>query len=76
MAEVEPISFLASFPAIASAIIISGDGNGLRIKLDVPETDLLQSLHIIAMRQTAFKVTIEPLDDEQKSTKVHKNAKY
>jgi hypothetical protein len=63
----EPISFRATFPAIQSAIIISGDGSGVRIKLDIPEVDLLPFLHALAMRQTAFKVTIEPiLEDEIK----------
>ena len=62
--EYEPITFRASFPAIQSAIIISGDGTGVRIKLDVPEVDLLPFLHTLAMRQTAFKVTIEPIDDD------------
>lgn len=61
----DPITFRASFPAIQSAIIISGDGSGVRIKLDIPEVDLLPFLHTLAMRQTAFKVTIEPIDDEK-----------
>ena len=68
----EPIIFAASFPAIQSAIKISGDGNGLRLQLDVPEIDVLNALHVIAMRQRAFRVTIEPLDevlkDERTST--------
>ena len=59
----EPITFRASFPAIQSAIVISGDGNGVRIKLDIPEVDLLPFLHAIAMRQQAFKITIEPLEE-------------
>ena len=63
-----PITFTAAFPAIASAIIVSGDGNGLRLKLDVPETDLLAALHTLALRQTAFQVTITPLDDDASST--------
>jgi hypothetical protein len=60
------IKFRASFPAIQSAIIISGDGSGLRLKLDVPEIDLLQSLEILAMRNTAFTVTIDPIEDRPK----------
>ena len=72
----QPISFRASFPAIQSAIIISGDGNGVRIKLDIPEVDLLPFLHTLAMRQTAFKVTIEAIEDDGKSTEVHTTATY
>ena len=70
-----PITFKASFPAIASAIIISGDGNGLRIKLDIPETELMQALSLLAMRQTAFQVTIEPIEDGKNSKKQQKTAK-
>jgi len=66
----EPITFRASFPAIQSAIIISGDGSGVRIKLDIPEVDLLPFLHTLAMRQSAFKVTIEPIEnyEQEQST--------
>lgn len=70
----DTITFRASFPAIQSAIIISGDGSGVRIKLDIPEVDLLPFLHALAMRQTAFKVTIEPLEERKNTDK--KSAKY
>ena len=53
-----PITFKASFPAIASAIIISGDGNGLRIKLDIPETELMQALSLLAMHGAKIKAAI------------------
>ena len=56
----EKITFIASFPAIQSAIKITGDGNGMRIQLDIPEIDVINALHVIAMRQQAFRVTIEP----------------
>lgn len=73
----EPITFIASFPAIASAIIISGDGNGLRVKLDIPEIEMMNALSLIAMRQTAFKVTIEPIDNGKNSQEsTRKTAKY
>lgn len=64
----DKITFIASFPAIQSAIVISGDGTGLRIKLDIPETDLLPALSVLAMRNTAFRVTVEAIPDEQKQS--------
>ena len=70
-----PITFRASFPSIQSAIIISGDGTGVRIKLDIPEVDLLPFLHTLAMRQTAFKVTIEAIDDDGNRNKSEENRK-
>ncbi len=72
----EPISFRASFPSIQSAIVISGDGNGVRIKLDIPEVDLIPFLQSIAMRQTAFKVTIEPLDDDRNQQRDNTESTY
>ena len=71
-----PITFRASFPSIQSAIIISGDGTGVRIKLDVPEIDLLPFLHTLALRQTAFKITIEPIDNDGKSDTNRTKPKY
>lgn len=65
MSDDTPITFRASFPAIQSAIVISGDGSGVRVKLDIPEVDLLPFLHTLAMRQTAFKVTIEPIESHE-----------
>ena len=62
----KPITFVASFPAIASAIIISGNGDGLRVKLDIPEVELMNALSLLAMRQEAFQVTIEPLNEQRK----------
>lgn len=72
----EPISFRASFPAIQSAIIISGDGSGVRIKLDIPEVDLLPFLHTLAHRQTAFQVTIEPIDNDREQAENYKRPTY
>lgn len=66
------ITFIASIAPLQSAITITGDGNGIRLKLDIPETELISALSILAMRQTAFKVTIEPISD----SKSPKSAKY
>ena len=74
MSDDTPIQFRASFPPIQSAIVISGDGSGVRIKLDIPEVDLLPFLHTLAMRQQAFKVTIEPLKEDNSAQ--NKRAKY
>ena len=68
-----PITFRATFPAIQSAIVISGDGTGLRIKLDIPETDLLPALSMLAMRNTAFQITIEAIDNGQKKITTNSN---
>jgi hypothetical protein len=54
----EAITFLASFPPIQSAIKI-GDA-GMRIQLDVPESEMPAAVKLIAMRDAVLRVTIEP----------------
>jgi len=55
----EPIQFLATFPSIMSAIKITGDGNGMRIQLDIPETEIGAAARLLLMREKVLKVTVE-----------------
>lgn len=57
------IEFIASLPPIQSAISLSGDENGARVKLDIPEQYRLQVMQLSALSGVAFKVTIEPLEE-------------
>jgi len=43
-----------------SAIRITGDGTGMRIQLDIPESDMPEAIKLMLYRQCALKVTIEP----------------
>lgn len=52
------ITFLASFPAIQSAIKVGQDG--MRIQLDVPETEMANAVELLAMRGMVLRVTVEP----------------
>ena len=56
----EPASFLASFPSIQTAIKIHGDGNGARIQLDIPESEMGEAMKLLLWRQMVLRVTIEP----------------
>lgn len=42
----DSIRFRASLPPIQSAINLDGNGDGARIKLDVPRTDVEAILHL------------------------------
>jgi hypothetical protein len=55
----QPVKVHASFPAIQSALKRSGDGGGMRIQLDIPESDMAQAVMLLAMTQVVLKVTIE-----------------
>lgn len=51
------IEFIASLPPIQSAIQLDGL-EGARIKLDVPENQMLSVLKLSALKGKTFKVTI------------------
>jgi len=52
------VQFLASFPPIQSAIKIGQDG--MRIQLDIPETEIENAVALLAFRDCVIRVTIEP----------------
>ena len=55
----DKITFIASLPAIQSAILISGDGNGAKVKLEVPQSEISEILKLSSLYGKCFKVTIE-----------------
>ena len=55
----EAIQFLASFPGIMSAIKVTGDGSGMRIQLDIPESEMGEAVGLLLLRECVLKVTIE-----------------
>jgi hypothetical protein len=57
-----------------SAIRTGGDG--MRVTFDVPETDMPQALHLVAMRSMVLTVTVKAGDEiEAKARKERKEAK-
>jgi hypothetical protein len=58
MMSEEPVSFLASFPNIQTAIRVAGDG-GARILLDIPETELPAIVRLLLLRGQVIRVTVQ-----------------
>jgi hypothetical protein len=60
----EPIEFRAQLPPIQSAIKICGL-DGMRIQLDIPESDMGQAVHLLTMRNKILyiKIQTEPFED-------------
>jgi hypothetical protein len=56
---VDACTFLASFPPIMTAIKVFGSGDGMRIQLDIPESEMGNALELLTMRQCVLRVTIE-----------------
>ena len=52
------ISFTATVPDIMSAINISGQG-AIRLKLDIPESEIAEAVKLVLLKNTAFRVTID-----------------
>jgi hypothetical protein len=68
------ITFVASLPPIQSAINLDGNGDGGRVKMDVPASDvgaLLLLQHHFSGK--AFRVTIEAINGDRykNGTKLH-----
>ncbi len=57
------ITFTASLPPIQSAFVLDGIGDGGRVKLDVPRTDVEALLKLQSLAGVAFRVTIEVGDE-------------
>jgi hypothetical protein len=55
----ESATFEATLPPILSAVKVSGDG-GLRIQLDVPQTDEADALKLLLWRERVLRITVEP----------------
>ena len=59
----EAITFLASFPPIQAAVKVAGNGDGMRIQLDIPETEMASAVHLLTMRECVLRVTVEREQD-------------
>ncbi len=61
--------FLASLPPIQGAIKCDGGGNGRRVQLDIPESELPRALRIQLWTNRMLRVTVEVVTspDEQQT---------
>lgn len=62
------VVFYASFPGVQSAIKVSGNGDGMRIMLDIPENQMVEAVKLMLYRQCALQVTIEPYEQKTQTT--------
>ena len=53
------VSFYASMPDIQSWLTVHGNGEGARIKLDAPASELAEVLKMTLMAGQLLRVTIE-----------------
>lgn len=56
------IEFIASLPPIQSAISIDGQGDGARIKLEIPASEMKAVVELQKLTGRSFRVRIEAVD--------------
>ena len=56
--KIESISFLACLPDVLSQMKIGKDG--MRIQLEVPETELAEALKLVLWRDKRLRITVTP----------------
>ena len=56
--------FEAVFPSTQSAIRVHGDA-GMRIELDIDESNVPLALSVMLWRNRRLKITIEPVSDDR-----------
>ena len=66
MSDLPKLSFVASLPPIQSAMSVSGNNDGMRIKIDVSNDEVPNAVRLMLFANKLFRVTIEPLEDDKK----------
>ena len=69
----EAVTFRAAFPSIQSAIKVYGDKQGMRIQLDIPESEMAEALQLLMWREQVLRITVEPDDGDcpRKPREIH-----
>jgi hypothetical protein len=65
----ESASFLAAFPCIQSAIKVYGDKQGMRVQLDIPESEMAEALKLLMWREQVLRVVVRPEGDGHGKTR-------
>jgi hypothetical protein len=55
----DEVTFRAVFPSTQSAVRVHGSG-GMRIQLDIPESEMSRAVELLAWRQKVLVVTVRP----------------
>ena len=66
---VDKATFRATFPPIQSAIKVHGSGDGMRVQLEIPASEMAEAVKLLAWGQRVLVVTVEPEEDERESGK-------
>lgn len=56
----DAVTFLATIAPLQSGIQITGDKAGMRLKIDVPESEMGKALSLLMWRECVLEVTVRP----------------
>ena len=65
LADLDEAIFLFTFPPIQSAIKIHGEGEGMRVQLEIPESEMGQALKMLQWRGIVLEARIRPEPDSR-----------
>jgi len=57
------IEFLATLAPIQSAIMLHGSGNGMQVKLEIPEMEVANAIALAALTQEVLKISVEVVEN-------------
>ena len=63
-------TFLASIPPLQSAIQIHGNKDGMRVKLEIPESEMANAIDLLTMRGVVLRVSVEVVEDSKPAQRV------
>ena len=58
-------TFLASIPPLQSAIMVHGNKDGMRVKLEIPESEMANAIDLLTMRGVVLRVSVEVVTEKQ-----------
>ena len=61
----DSITFLATIPPAQSALQEHWGQNGMSVKLEIPESEFVNAVGLVAMRREVLRVTVEVLEPPQ-----------
>lgn len=61
---VKEIKLIASFPPVTGAIKLDGQGDGARLEIDIPRTEIKKVPELYNLMGTVFELTFKQIPDK------------
>ena len=64
-ANLNRAEFVATFPAIKSALLRDGNGGGMQCKLEIPENQMGEAVKLFGMTEKRLRVVVEVVETNE-----------